>query len=113
MIRLLLLCSIPALAQPTVGSNEVNLRPGKTRVTLALLAGLVGFGMTPAEAIRSATLDAARMPSIDRYGGSIEPGKFGDLVGVAGDPLEHLGAIEAMKFVMKGGRVMRDEMHLN
>jgi imidazolonepropionase-like amidohydrolase len=96
------------------GSDEVNLRSGKTRgqVTLALLAALEGFGMSPAESIRSATLDAAEMLQIKDRAGSIEPNKFGDLIAVAGDPLEHLTAIESIKFVMKGGRIVRDEIHV-
>ena len=96
------------------GSDEVNLRAGKTRgqITLALLAALEGFGMSPAESIRSATLDAAEMLQIKDRAGSIEPNKFGDLIAVTGDPLEHLTAIESIKFVMKGGRIVRDEIHV-
>ena len=89
-------------------------RPGKTRgqVTLALLAALEGFGMSPAAAIRSATLGAAEMLGIQNYAGSIEPNKFGDLVAVMGDPLQDLHAVESVKFVMKGGRIVRDEIHV-
>jgi imidazolonepropionase-like amidohydrolase len=96
------------------GSDEVNQRPGKTRgqVTLALLAALEGFGMSPAAAIRSATLGAAEMLGIQNYAGSIEPNKFGDLVAVMGDPLQDLHAVESVKFVMKGGRIVRDEIHV-
>jgi imidazolonepropionase-like amidohydrolase len=95
------------------GSDELYERIGKTRgqATLHLLAALETFGIPPAEALRSATLDAAELLGIKTVAGSIEPKKFGDLVAVDGDPLEHLAALEKVKFVMKGGRVVRDDIH--
>jgi imidazolonepropionase-like amidohydrolase len=95
------------------GSDELYDRIGKTRgqATLHLLAALETFGIPPAEALRAATLDAAELLGIKTVAGSIEPKKFGDLVAVDGDPLEHLVALEKVKFVMKGGRVVRDDIH--
>lgn len=93
------------------GSDEWNERAGKTRgeTTLHLLAALESFGMPPADALRAATITAAEMLRVKDHAGSIEPQKFGDLVAVDGDPLEHLSAVEHVKFVMKGGRVVRDD----
>jgi imidazolonepropionase-like amidohydrolase len=42
--------------------------------------------------------------------GTIEPGKFADLVAVPGDPVADIGELERVRFVMKGGRVIRDEL---
>jgi len=67
---------------------------------------MVRYGMTPMEAIRSATIDAARLMGWDDRVGSIEPGKLADLVAIDGfewDQLERLGTV---RFVMRGGRVI-------
>jgi imidazolonepropionase-like amidohydrolase len=95
------------------GSDELYDRIGKTRgqATLQLLAALEGFGVPPAEGLRSATLNAAELLGIKDVAGSIEPKKFGDLVAVDGDPLQRLSALENVKFVMKGGRIVRDDLH--
>lgn len=70
---------------------------------------MVKFGMTPAETIRAATsVDASMMGWEDRIG-SIEPGKFADLVAVSGDPLQDITELERVKFVMKGGQVVRND----
>jgi imidazolonepropionase-like amidohydrolase len=75
-----------------------------------LLAALEKFGMTPAEAIRSATIDAAELLTVQNVAGSIEPKKFGDVVAIDGDPLQRLADIQNVKFVMKGGRVVRNDL---
>jgi imidazolonepropionase-like amidohydrolase len=92
------------------GSDEWFERDGKTRgqATLQVLSALTEFGMSPAEALRSATIDAAEMLHLQNSSGSIEAEKFGDLVGVEGDPLQRLGDIQNVRFVMKGGRVVKD-----
>jgi imidazolonepropionase-like amidohydrolase len=43
--------------------------------------------------------------------GSIEAGRFADLVAVAGDPLADITELERVKFVMKGGQVVKNELH--
>ncbi len=93
------------------GSDEWFDRPNKTRgeATLQLLAAMTQFGMTPTEAIRAATIDAASLLAVDKVAGSIEAKKFGDLVGIDGDPLQNADDLRRVKFVMKGGRVLRDE----
>ncbi len=64
---------------------------------------LVKAGMTPMEAIRSATVVAARHLGHDDQFGSIEPGKLADIVAVDGDPLADITELEDVDFVMKEG----------
>jgi imidazolonepropionase-like amidohydrolase len=69
----------------------------------------VKYGMTPAQAIQSATVVAAEMMGWQDRIGSIEKGKLADLVAVTGDPLKDITELERVKFVMKGGHVIRDD----
>ena len=71
-------------------------------------AYMVRHGMTPMQAIRSATTVSAELLRASDDLGSIEPGKFADLVAVAGDPLEDISTLERVAFVMKGGQVVKD-----
>lgn len=68
---------------------------------------MVTWGMTPMQAIRAATVQAA--DALGRSGdvGAIAVGRYGDLVGVVGDPLADIRLLEAPAFVMKGGDVVR------
>ncbi len=70
---------------------------------------MVRYGMTPMQAIQSATVVAAEL--LDRRDdlGAIEPGKFADIIAVAGDPLRDITELERAKFVMKGGEVYRND----
>ncbi len=68
---------------------------------------LVRAGMTPLEAIRSATVGAAAHLRIDGEAGRIAPGLPADLIAVAGDPLADVTELERVRFVMKGGVVYR------
>jgi imidazolonepropionase-like amidohydrolase len=72
---------------------------------------LVKFGMTPAQAIRAATIVDAQMMGWEANIGSIERGKFADLVAVCGDPLADITELERVKFVMKGGQVLRNDLN--
>ncbi len=72
---------------------------------------MVQFGMTPAQALHAATSEAAKLMGWEDRIGSIESGKFADLVAVAGDPLTDVTELERVKFVMKGGQVFKDEFH--
>ena len=71
-------------------------------------AYMVRHGMTPMQAIRSATIVSAELLRASDDLGSIEPGKFADLVAVAGDPLDDVSMLEDVAFVMKGGDVLKD-----
>jgi imidazolonepropionase-like amidohydrolase len=70
---------------------------------------LVAHGMTPAAALRSATQEGAALLGIDNAVGTIEAGKQADLVAVSGDPLADITATQRVRFVMKGGKVFRNE----
>jgi len=70
-------------------------------------SSMVKFGMTPAQAIRSATATAAELLGMKDSLGTIEPGKFADIVAVPGDPLGDVSLMEKVDFVMKGGVVFR------
>jgi imidazolonepropionase-like amidohydrolase len=72
------------------------------------LSYMVRFGMTPMQAIQSATVVAAEMLDQADDLGAIEPGKYADLIAVAGDPLQDVAELERVTFVMKGGEIVRD-----
>lgn len=67
----------------------------------------VRLGMSPIEAIRSATTVAAELLGLVGKAGVIEPGAFADLVAVPGDPLKDVGVLSRIDFVMKAGEVVR------
>jgi imidazolonepropionase-like amidohydrolase len=71
---------------------------------------MVRFGMTPAQALRAATGVAAELMSWQDRVGAIESGKFADLVAVSGDPLADITELERVRFVMKGGLVVRNDL---
>lgn len=71
---------------------------------------MVKYGMSPQQAIDSATLEAAALMGWTDRIGSIEPGKFADIIAVEGNPLEDITQLEEVKFVMKGGQVVRNEL---
>jgi imidazolonepropionase-like amidohydrolase len=72
----------------------------------------VKWGMTPAQALRMATTNAAESLNFElaKQVGSVEKGKYADLVAVSGDPLVDITEMERVKFVMKGGVVFRNEV---
>jgi imidazolonepropionase-like amidohydrolase len=69
---------------------------------------MVKFGMTPAQAIRAATSSAADLIGRSKDVGTIEAGKYADIIGVNADPLADVRALEQVDFVMKGGVVYKD-----
>ncbi len=70
-------------------------------------AVMVRYGMTPVQAIQSATLNAAQALGRDDVG-VLEAGRLADLVAVPGDPARDVAVLEAIPFVMKGGEVVKD-----
>jgi imidazolonepropionase-like amidohydrolase len=69
---------------------------------------MVKFGMTPAQAIRGATSNAADLIGRSKEVGTIEPGKYADIIAVSTDPLTDVRSLEHVDFVMKGGKVYKD-----
>jgi imidazolonepropionase-like amidohydrolase len=71
---------------------------------------MVRYGLTPAQALRSATADAAEL--LDRSGdvGRVSEGLHADLIAVAADPLADIRVLEKVGFVMKGGEIVKDEL---
>ncbi len=70
-------------------------------------ARMVRLGLTPAQAIRAATVSAAEVLGIENEVGKIEAGRVADIVAVAGDPLKDVTTLESVAFVMKSGRVVK------
>lgn len=73
-------------------------------------AYMVKFGLTPARAIRAATSDAALLLGRPNDIGRIAPGYYADLIAVSADPLKDVNALLKVGFVMKGGKVFKDEL---
>jgi imidazolonepropionase-like amidohydrolase len=70
-------------------------------------AFMVRYGMTPMQAIQAATTNAADLLGHSDVVGNIKPGKFADVIAVAGDPLQDISLLEHVQFVMKDGKVYK------
>ncbi len=64
--------------------------------------------MAPADALFAATRNAADLIGASDRIGSLQPGRYADIVSVAGDPLKDVGQFERVQFVMKGGVIYKD-----
>ena len=93
------------------GSDMYLTLPHKNRgqASLAVLSAYAEEGMTPMEIIRAATSSAAELLGWQDRIGSLEPGKFADIMAVPGDPLKDVTALQRAHFVMKGGIVIKNE----
>lgn len=69
----------------------------------------VRLGMTPLQAIQTSTVDDADLLGWSNKVGTIESGKWADIIAVDGDPLKDVTTLEHVKFVMKGGEVVKNE----
>jgi imidazolonepropionase-like amidohydrolase len=72
------------------------------------LVALVKRGMPPLQAIRAATVNAAELLGWQDRVGAVEAGKYADLIAVEGDPLTEVTVLQEVKFVMKGGTIVKD-----
>jgi imidazolonepropionase-like amidohydrolase len=86
------------------GTDEGLVPHGRNAEEFALM---VKGGMTPMEAIEAATANAADLIGDAADIGSVQPGRYADIVAVAGDPLADITELQRMRFVMKGGIVYR------
>ncbi len=71
---------------------------------------MVMYGLTPMQAIQSATISAADLLGRTKKSGSIEVGKYADLIAVTNDPLKDITTLEHIPFIMKGGEVYKNEI---
>lgn len=81
-----------------------------TTATVRAAEYYVDAGMTPVEALRSATIAPATLLGIQDETGSLEPGKYADIIAVTENPEEDISALRNIVFVMKGGAVYRNEL---
>jgi len=93
------------------GSDMYLSMYGMTRGQASLLVyeAYAEAGMTPMEIIRAATRNAAELLGMQDRIGTLEAGKLADIIGVPGDPVQDIRALEHAKFVMKGGEVVARE----
>jgi len=94
------------------GSDMCWFYPGKTRgeASTEIFVNLRHAGMPALDVIRAITSNAAEMLGWQDRIGSVEPGKFADLIAVAGDPIADISELERVRFVMKDGQVVRNEL---
>lgn len=93
------------------GSDEYYNAPGQTRgqSSLLTLQAYQQAGMAPIDVIRAATLNSADLLGLGSRIGAIEAGKLADIIAVPGDPLKDVKELEHVRFVMKGGQVIRND----
>jgi imidazolonepropionase-like amidohydrolase len=94
------------------GSDMCWYYPGRTRgqASAAMFSALRKAGMPALDIIRAATVNAAEMLGWQDRVGAVEPGKFADLVAVSGDPIADISELERIRFVMKDGQLVRNDL---
>jgi imidazolonepropionase-like amidohydrolase len=94
------------------GSDMCWFYPGKTRgqASVGTFVKLTRAGLPPLDAIRAVTVNAAEMLGWEDRVGAIEQGKFADLVAISGDPIADISELERVRFVMKDGVVVRNDL---
>ena len=97
------------------GSDMCWAYAGKTRgeASALMFSHLREAGMPPLDILRAVTSNAAEMLGWQDRVGAVEPGKFADLIAVTGDPIADIGALEQVRFVMKGGQVIRNDLSVH
>ena len=94
-----------------LGTDQMPAEPNDgTTATAREAQYYVEAGMTPLQALRSATIETARMLEADDEIGSLEQGKYADIVAVDGDPTVDIKALRNILLVMKGGKVYRNKL---
>ncbi len=77
------------------------------------LFALTKVGLTPLEAIQAATVNAAELLSWQDKVGALDPDRYADIIAVDGDPLKDITELQRVKFVMKGGAVVKNDLLLH
>lgn len=98
--------AVPAGVRIAFGTDAGVSKHGRNADEFALM---VQHGMTPMQALEAATVNAADLLGLADEIGSLEPGKRADIVAVDGDPLQDVTVLTDMDFVMRDGRVYRDD----
>jgi imidazolonepropionase-like amidohydrolase len=96
-----------AAGVPIVFATDAPVCPHGTNARQ--FAVMVGLGMSPMQAIRSATVEAARVMGWEDRVGTLAPGRFGDLIAVRGDPLADIAQLEHVDVVVKGGALYKND----
>src|SRR5262249_26390754 len=101
--------AIKAGVRIAAGSDMYYSMPGKTRgrASLTMLGAYADSGMAPIDIIRAATVNAAELLGLQNRIGAIEAPKLADIIAVDGDPLKDIHELLNVKFVMKGGKVIK------
>jgi imidazolonepropionase-like amidohydrolase len=96
----------------SAGSDMCWFYPEKTRgqASATMFTALQHSGMPPLDILRAVTTNAAEMLGWQDRVGAVEPGKFADLVAVAADPIADISELERVRFVMKGGQVVKNDL---
>ena len=94
-----------------LGTDQLPSEPNDgTTATAREAQYYVEAGMSNLQALQAATIQPARMLEADQDIGSIEVGKYADIVALATDPTEDIKALRNIQLVMKGGKVYRNEL---
>ena len=92
-----------------LGTDQMPFEPNDgTTSTVREAEAYVEAGMTPLQALRSATIGSATMLRAEREIGSLEVGKYADILAINGDPLKNISALRNITMIMKGGTVYRN-----
>lgn len=95
-----------------LGTDQFPFEPnGGTTATVAEAELYVKAGMTPLQALQSGTTQTAKMLGIEDQVGRLAPGMAADIIAVDSDPTADISALRTISFVMKNGRIFRDDAH--
>ena len=98
--------AVPAGVRIAFGTDAGVSKHGRNADEFELM---VRYGMTPMSAIEAATVNAADLLGLSPEVGTLEPGKRADVIAVAGDPLSDVTVLKTVAFVMRDGRIYKDE----
>ncbi len=102
--------ALAAGVQVMLGSDMPPFWPiDGTTATIRELEHMVECGLSPSAALRAATIVPARWLAADEEIGTVEAGKFADLIVMDEDPTQDISALRSLRWVMKAGRVVRDD----
>ena len=102
--------AISAGVNIALGTDQYPWEPNEgTTATVREAEIYVDAGMTPAQALRTATIEPARMLGVDGEVGLLKAGYYADIVAVNADPTQDIRALRTIEFVMKGGKLIRND----